>query len=276
MCYGDSIFKTCPHCDSTEQVFEQEGICPFGSSPPENWWILPCVILEEFSLEEPCDACTHLFNWFETLPSPTSQIPFTDSTDGDDSAFIDKSNHENAYDFGDLASVSSKESYTDDPEEHIHLICTWYEDIEHYLNSIKAAIPSMRTRCFATKNVALILKLGLLEASIETTLTESLQKLEYVIELSTWLRQCAEGENGDPEPDEIRAALFELRTNFCDLHSEEGCADAVMQKLGDKATEVCMLWKLLKRSFRGKLWFMVLRSRLLQRWRRGKVLLVES
>lgn len=205
-----------------------------GSSPPETWWVLPCVILEEFSLNEACDSCTHLSNWFENLSSQTSQISLADSTDGNNSAAA----REKSYDLSDLASVSTQDSNTDDPEEHIHLICEWYEDIEHYLNSIKANIPSMRTRCIATKNVALILKLGLLEASIETTLTESLQKLEYIIELSTWLRQCAEGENGNPEPDEIRAALFEMRTNYCDLHSEEGCAEAITERLGNAATEV--------------------------------------
>lgn len=138
----------------------------------------------------------------------------------------------------DLASVSTQDSYTDDPEEHLHLICEWYEDIEHYLNSISLSVPTMRTRILATKNVPLILKLGLLEASIQTTLSKSLQKLGYIIELSTWLRQCAEGENGDPEPEEIRTALFEMRMNFCDLWSEEGCADAITQRLGDAATEV--------------------------------------
>lgn len=238
MCYGDSIFKTCPHCNSTEQVFEQEGVCSLGSCPPEIWWILPCVILEEISLDEPCDSCTHLFDWFENLPSPTSQISLTDFTNGDDSTILKNSDHEDAYDFSDLASVSTQDSYTDDPEEHIHLICEWYEDIEHYLSSIKRSIPSMRTRILATKNVALILKLGLLEATIETTLSESLQKLEDIIELSTWLRQCAEGENGDPEPEETRTALFEMRMNFCDLWSEEGCADSITQRLGNAATEV--------------------------------------
>ncbi|KAH0286064.1 hypothetical protein M436DRAFT_60231 [Aureobasidium namibiae CBS 147.97] len=238
MCYGDSVFITCPRCNTTEQIFEQQGVCPFGSSPPETWWILPCVILGEFSLNEPCNSCSHLFNWFDNLASPTSQISLTDSTNGDDSALLKNSNHEDVCNCSYLASVSSEESYTDDPEEHLHLICTWYEDIEHHLNSIRRSIPSIRTRCIATKNVALILKLGLLEASIETTLTESLQQLEYIIELSTWLRLCAGGENDDVEPDDIRSALFEMRMNYCDLCSDEGCADAVTKGFGVAVGEV--------------------------------------
>lgn len=199
------------------------------------WWILPCVILEEFSIDEPCDSCSHLFNWFDDLSSPTSQLSLTDSTNDDDST---KPDDEDADDLNGLASVSSKESHTDDPEDHLQLICTWYNDIEHHLTSILRSIPSFRARCLATKNVALILKLGVLEASIETTLTESLQQLEYIIELSTWLRLSAEGRNGDIDPEEVRTALFEMRMNYCDLCSEEGCADAVAERFAVKVAEV--------------------------------------
>jgi len=238
MCYGDSIFRTCPHCNTTDQVFEQEGVCPFGSSPPETWWILPCVILEDVSLNEPCDSCTHLFECFDSLSSPNSQTSLTDFPNAGNSALLKNPDDEDALDLSDSAFLLSKESHTDDPEEHLNLICAWYEDIEHYLNFIKRSIPSIRTRCIATKNVALILELGLLEASIETTLTESLQNLEYIIELSTWLRRCADGENVHVDPDDVEAALLEMRMNYSHLRSEEGCADAISQRLGDAATEI--------------------------------------
>jgi len=149
MCYGDSIFRTCPHCNTTEQIFEQQGVCPFGSSPPETWWILPCVILEDVSLNEPCDSCTHLFKRFDSLSSPTSQTSLPDFPNAGNSALLKNPDDEDALDLSDSAFLSSKESHTDDPEEHLNLICAWYDDIEHYLNSIKRSIPSIRTRCIA-------------------------------------------------------------------------------------------------------------------------------
>lgn len=233
MCYGNSIINTCPHCTIVDQTFEFYG-CHSGSTPTETWWILPSAILEDIELDEPCDSCSHLYGWLEDLPSPNSDYSLTETHGGGEESAEDDDADEHF-----LASVSTNQPWDEDPEEHLMLICTWYENIERYLDSIKASTPSMRARCVATRDVALITQLGLLEANIQMTLTDASEKLEQYIEVSTWLRQCTtEDRLRDTEPDEIRAAMFEMRMCEFEVDSEEGCSDAVTKRLGNLATEV--------------------------------------
>lgn len=234
MCYGNSIINTCPHCTIVDQTFEFHG-CHSGSTPTATWWILPSAILEDVWLEGPCDSCSLLNTWLEDLLSAASEMSSTESSsDDEDSAEDDDDADEDFW-----ASVSTNKSWDEGPEEHLNLICTWYEDIERYLNSIKSSIPPMRSRCVATRTVALITQLGLLEANIQMTLTDASEKLEHYIEVSTWLRRCTAGEKlRETEPEEIRAAMFEMRMIFIECESEEGCSDAVTERLGNLATKV--------------------------------------
>jgi hypothetical protein len=233
MCYGNSIINTCPHCTIVDQTFEFHG-CHHGSTPTETWWILPSAVLEDVWLEDPCDSCSHLYSWLDDLASSTSECSLTESDGGEqETAGLDDADE----DF--LASVSTNQPWDEDPEEHLNLVCTWYEDIERYLNSIEASVPAMRSRCVATRNIALITQLGLLEANIQMTLADASEKLEHYIEVSTWLRQyTAEERLRDTEPEKIRAAMFEMRMCEIECESEEGCSDTVTERLGNLATEV--------------------------------------
>jgi hypothetical protein len=235
MCYGNSIINTCPHCTIVDQTFEFHG-CHSGSNPTDTWWILPSAILEDVWLEDPCDSCSHLYGWLEELPSSTSDYSLTES----DSADEESAEQDDDADEHFMASVSTDQPWDEDPEEHLNMVCTWYEDVERYLNSIKASIPSMCARCVATRDVTLITRLGLLEANIQMTLTDAAEKLEHYIEVSTWLRQCTTDENRlrDTEPEEVRAAMFEMRLIFIECESEEACSDAVTERLGNSATEL--------------------------------------
>jgi hypothetical protein len=236
MCHGNSIISTCPHCTTVDQTFEFHD-CHFGHTPTSTWWILPSAILEDVYVTEACDECFFLFNWLEELPSPTSLTAPDDKEDF--SIFENPIWHDD-----DRISISatemSEDESADESGDHLELVCSWYEDIETYLSSIKSWFPTMRSRCVATRNPALITQLGILEATVELTPTQSLEKVEYVIEVSTWIRYSTSDESKlrNTDPEELRIAMWEMRKICVELGSEEGCADAVTEKLGVMASEV--------------------------------------
>jgi hypothetical protein len=176
MCHGNSIINTCPHCNTIDQTFEFHD-CHFGHTPTSTWWILPSAILEDVFITESCDECFFLFNWLEELPSPAS-LASPDKKE-------DFSMFENPiWDEGDHISISETEVSKNESSDHLELVYEWYDDIETYLSSIKLWFPTIRSRCTATRNPALITQLGVLEATIDTTQTQALQKVECVIEVS--------------------------------------------------------------------------------------------
>jgi hypothetical protein len=238
MCHGNSIINTCPHCTTVDQTFEFHD-CHFGHTPTSTWWILPSAILEEVYITEACDTCFVLDKWFEDLPCPEA---LTAPDDKEDFSMFENP----VWDESDRISIYETDISTDDSEEHpgdhLKLICSWYDDIGNYLSSIKAWFPDMCARCTAIRNVDLITQLGVLEATVELTLTQALEKLEYVIEASTWIRHSTSDatklRNTDPE--ELELAMWEMRKSCIELGSEEGCADAVTDKICKMASEV---WK---------------------------------
>jgi hypothetical protein len=237
MCYGNSIVNTCPHCTIIEQTFEFHD-CHFGHTPTSTWWILPSAILEDVHITEACDTCFVLDKWFDELPSSDA---LTAPDDKEDFSMFENP----VWDEGDRIPIAETEvdadedGYEDDSGDHLEKVCEWYDDIERYAASIKSWFPAMRARCTATRDVDLITQLGVLEATVDLTLTQALEKLEYVIETSTWIRQST-SKFADTDPEELRLAMWEMKKSCIELGSPEGCADAVTEKLGVMASEV---WK---------------------------------
>jgi hypothetical protein len=201
--------------------------CHFGSTPTKTWWILPSAILEDVYFTEVCDTCVFLNNWLDGLPFPE----LLSSPDNGE----DFSNYENPiWDESDRISISATETDAggEDTEEvgHLVLICEWYDDVERYLNSIKASFPSMRSRCTATRNAALMTQMSILEAHVDIALTSALKRLEYVIELSTWIRQCASDAQNlrGTDPGELKEAMYEMEMSCIELEREDA-VDAVTQ-----------------------------------------------
>ncbi|KAG9855398.1 hypothetical protein KCU98_g1735, partial [Aureobasidium melanogenum] len=245
MCYGDSILKTCPHCSSTDQIFEYHG-CSSGSPPTKTWWILPCAIVEEVPVTILCNECLRCFQWLGSLDvgsSPDAQLATEDLAtlhlNGADSP-----EYERDADLSSIASMARWSCCSDTihtSSNHLELICEWYDDIEHYLLPLKRDFPRMGARCIATRNTDLIVKLGILEAEVEVTLASALKKLEYVIETNTWIRQTTEDETKSKavEPEELRAAMFEMRMSCISLlEDEDVSAVAVTKRLRDSACEI--------------------------------------
>jgi hypothetical protein len=233
MCHGNSIISTCPHCTTIDQTFEFH-VCHFGHTPTSTWWILPSAILQDVYITEACDTCFVLDKWFDDSPCPEA---LTAPDDKEDFSMFENP----VWDEGDRISISETEVSTDNPEDHpedhLELICSWYDDIERYTASIKSSFPIMRARCTATRNVDLITQLGVSEATVATTLMQALEKLESVIELSTWIRRST-SKLADTDPEELRLAMWEMRKCCLQLESEDGCADAVTEKLGVMASEI--------------------------------------
>lgn len=140
-------------------------------------------------------------------------------------------------DLGSTASLERTSScsnplYTS--ENHLKLIFEWYENIEASLLPLKNSFSRMSARCIVTRNAELIVRLGILEAEVEITLANALEKLEYVIETNTWIRQTTSDETKlkAVEPEELRAAMFEMRMSCNGLFDDEdGSADAVTEMI---------------------------------------------
>jgi hypothetical protein len=190
-------------------------------------------MLEDVFITEACDECFFLFNWLDDLPCPEA----LHSPDNKE----DFSMFENPiWDDSDHISICETDIPEDEDGEHLRKVCEWYEDIETYLSSSKSWFPTMRSQCTTTRNPTLITQIGILEVTIDTTLTQALEKVEYVIEVSTWIRQSTSDESKlkNTEPEELRIAIWEMRMRCVELESHEGCADAVTEKLGVMASEV--------------------------------------
>lgn len=100
----------------------------------------------------------------------------------------------------------------------------------------------MSTRCIATRNPDLIVKLGILEAEVEVTLANALKKLEYVIETNTWIRQTTDdgGKLKTVDVEELRAAMFEMRMScIALLDDEDVSAEAITKRLRKSAYDIC-------------------------------------
>lgn len=247
MCYGDSILRTCPHCSATDQTFEFHG-CYSGSSPTETWWILPCAIIEEVPVTVLCEDCLRCFHWLESLDTDFSScIPLVSSDDPSTLPLADAESCRSLReaDLGSIASIERKSSGSDPlrtSENHLRLICEWYENIEASLLPLKNSFSSMGACCIATRNADLIVKLGILEAEVEITLADALKKVEYVIETNTWIRQTTDDESKlkAVDPEEWRAAMFEMRMNCNGLLDDgDGSADTVTRRIRYLACEVC-------------------------------------
>jgi hypothetical protein len=190
-------------------------------------------------ITEACDTCFVLDKWFDDSPCPEA---LTAPDDKEDFSMFENP----VWDERDRISICETEVSEDEDEEededgdHLELVCEWYDDIENYLSSVKAWFPTMRSRCTATRDVNLIAQLVILEVTVDITLTQALQKLEYVIGTSTWLRHSTSDETSlrAADPEELRLAMWEMRKSRRDLESEEGCADAVTEKLGVMASEI--------------------------------------
>jgi hypothetical protein len=238
MCHGNSIINTCPHCTTVDQTFEFHD-CHFGHTPTSTWWILPSAILEDVYITEACDTCFVLDKWFDDSPCPEA---LTAPDDKEDFSMFENP----VWDERDRISICETEVSEDEDEEededgyHLELVCEWYDDIENYLSSVKAWFPTMRSRCTATRDVNLITQLGILEATVDITLTQALHKLEYVIETSTWIRHSTSDATNlaNTDPEELRLAMWEMGKCCIELESQEGCADAVTEKLGEIASQV--------------------------------------
>jgi hypothetical protein len=216
MCHGNSIINTCPHCNTIDQTFEFHD-CRFGHTPTSTWWILPSAILEDVYITEACNTCFYLFNWLNDLPSPAS---LTAPDDKEDCSMFENP----VWDDNDRISICETEVDEEDGN-HLELVCKWYEDIETYLSPIKSWFPTMRSRCTATRNHALITQLDTLEATVDITLTQSLEKVEYVIEVLTWIRTSTSEKSKlrHTEPEELRFAMAEMRKSCVEVGSGEVC-----------------------------------------------------
>lgn len=211
MCYGDSILKTCPHCSSTDQIFEFHGCCS-DLPPTETWWILLCAIVEEVPLTILCNDCLRCFQWLGSLDadaSPDASLA-TDNFATLQLEGAEGQKYEGDADLSSIASMSRWSCHSDTihtSSNHLKLICEWYDAIEHHLLPLKQSFPAMSTRC---RNPALMVKLGILEAEVGITVANALKKLEYVIETNTWIRQTTKDESKSKvvEPEELRAAFF--------------------------------------------------------------------
>jgi hypothetical protein len=178
-----------------------------------------------------------LDKWFDDSPCPEA---LTAPDDKEDFSMFENP----VWDESDRISICETEISEDEEEAggHLEKVCEWYEDIERYAASIKAWFPDMRARCTATKNVDPITQLGVLEATVDITLTQALEKLEYVIGTSTWIRHSTSDATNlaNTDPEELRLAMWEMGKSCIELGSEEGCADAVTDKICRMASEV---WK---------------------------------
>jgi hypothetical protein len=235
MCYGNSIINTCPQCNITDQTFEFHD-CHFGSTPTETWWILPSAILEDIYITEICDECVYLNNWLDELPS--AQLLSTPDNGEDFSIYENP-----VWDESDRISIATTETDAEDEDEeevdHLKVICEWYDNVDRYLHSIKINFSSMRSRCTATGNAALVTQMSFLEADVDIALTSAMKRLEYVIEVSTWIRQCTSDEQKlrDTDFEELREAMYETRMS-CNELARDDAVDSATQNLGNLATKV--------------------------------------
>lgn len=228
-------------------MFESHG-CYSGSSPTETWWILPCAIIEEVPITVLCEHCLRCFHWLASLDTDFfSRIPLASSDDPSTLPLADAESCGSLRetDPDSVASIERKSSGSDPlqtSENHLKLICEWYETIKTYLLPLKSSFSRMSGRCIATRNADLIVKLGIFEAEVEITIADALKKVEYVIETNTWLRQITSDESKlkAVDPEELRAAMFDMRMN-CNglLDDRDGSADAVTRRIRYLACEVC-------------------------------------
>ncbi|KAG9527707.1 hypothetical protein KCU93_g4944, partial [Aureobasidium melanogenum] len=247
MCYGDSIFKTCPHCSSTDQVFEYHG-CYSGSPPTKTWWILPCAIVEEIPVTVLCQDCLRCFQWLESLDadgSPDGSLASCNNVSTFQLEGEEGPEYEGDTDLSSIASMARWSCHSDTlytSSNHLKLICEWYDAIEDSLRPLKQAFSAMSTRCIATRNPDLIFKLGILEAEVEITLANALKKLQYVIETNTWIRQTTddEGKLKTVDVEELRAAMFEMRMScIALLDDEDVSAEAITKRFRESAYDIC-------------------------------------
>lgn len=245
MCYGDSIYKTCPQCSSFDQIFELRDYCS-STLPTKTWWILPCAIVEEVPVRDLCEGCLRCVDWLKELDTADLPYPSTMNSDNIPRTPVDAADN---LEFGDeddasMAKWSTRSEIPYTSSNHLKAICEWYDTIETSLPPLRQTLSRMSARCITTKNGSLIAKLGILEAEVEVTLSSALADLEYVIETNTWIRQVTSDVNElhTVEVEEIRAAMFEMRMSYIGLvDDEEGSAETITKKLWGEACEFCDL-----------------------------------